>query len=114
LGSQQLEVLDAGCGQGTQALALARLGHHVLGIDLSEELLELARRAASYETGEVRSRLRFAAADLLDLAGDLAGPCGEDSQHRSGRGQVIGRIATEIRTLVAVRAQPEMEGYHPV
>jgi S-adenosylmethionine-dependent methyltransferase len=73
LGAQQLEVLDAGCGQGTQALALARLGHRVLGVDLSEELLELARQAASYETGEVRGRLDFAAADLLDLGGDFAG-----------------------------------------
>jgi S-adenosylmethionine-dependent methyltransferase len=72
-GSQELEVLDAGCGQGTQALALARLGHHVVGVDLSEELLELARQAASTEPSEVRSRLRFARADLWDLGGDFAG-----------------------------------------
>jgi 2-polyprenyl-3-methyl-5-hydroxy-6-metoxy-1,4-benzoquinol methylase len=71
--SQELEVLDAGCGQGTQALALARLGHHILGVDLSEELLELARQAASDEPTEVRSRLRFARADLLHLGGDFAG-----------------------------------------
>jgi len=69
--SRQLEVLDAGCGQGT--VALARLGHHVLGVDLSVELLELARQAASGEPAEVRSRLRFARVDLLDLGGDFAG-----------------------------------------
>ena len=38
-----LRVLDAGCGQGTQAIALARLGHEVVGIDLSDALLETAR-----------------------------------------------------------------------
>jgi len=42
----QLEVLDVGCGQGTQALALARLRHRVVGIDLSVELLDQARSAA--------------------------------------------------------------------
>jgi S-adenosylmethionine-dependent methyltransferase len=70
--SRELEVLDAGCGQGTQALALARLGHHVIGVDLSEELLDLARQAAGHEPPEVLSRLRFARADLLDLGSEFA------------------------------------------
>ena len=72
-GSRELEVLDAGCGQGTQALALARLGHNVVGVDLSEELLDLARKAAGDESPEVRSRLRFARADLLNLGSEFAG-----------------------------------------
>ncbi|QYR24253.1 class I SAM-dependent methyltransferase [Paenibacillus sp. sptzw28] len=37
------EVLDIGCGMGRHALALARLGFKVTGIDLSEALLEKAR-----------------------------------------------------------------------
>ena len=72
-GSRELEVLDTGCGQGTQALALSRLGHHVVGVDLSEELLDLARQGAGDESPEVRSRLRFARADLLDLGSEFAG-----------------------------------------
>lgn len=40
LGGGPLRVLDAGCGQGTQALALARDGHAVTGLDPSAELLE--------------------------------------------------------------------------
>lgn len=40
-------VLDAGCGPGRHALALARLGIEVLGIDLSPEFVELAREAAA-------------------------------------------------------------------
>ncbi|CAN5591691.1 methyltransferase domain-containing protein [soil metagenome] len=71
-GDKQLRVLDAGCGQGTQALRLARLGHLVLGVDLSEELLGDARRAAAAEPSEVRERLGFEHADLLALGPEFA------------------------------------------
>jgi 2-polyprenyl-3-methyl-5-hydroxy-6-metoxy-1,4-benzoquinol methylase len=40
-------ILDAGCGTGTMALALAREGHQVTGVDLSEPLLGVARRKDS-------------------------------------------------------------------
>jgi S-adenosylmethionine-dependent methyltransferase len=39
-------VLDVGCGQGTQMLALARLGCAVTGVEPSAELRELCRREA--------------------------------------------------------------------
>lgn len=39
------EILDIGCGTGRHALALARLGYRVTGVDLSEQLLEKAREA---------------------------------------------------------------------
>ena len=68
-----LRVLDAGCGQGTQALRLARLGHSVLGVDVSEELLRDARRAAAGEPPAVRARLDFDRADLLALGPRFAG-----------------------------------------
>lgn len=38
------EVLDIGCGMGRHALALSSLGYTVTGIDLSDTLLEEARR----------------------------------------------------------------------
>ena len=62
-----LRVLDAGCGQATQAIALARLGHHVVGVDLSDALLAAARSAAAVEPDEVRQRLSFEIGDLLAL-----------------------------------------------
>jgi ubiquinone/menaquinone biosynthesis C-methylase UbiE len=37
--------LDLGCGEGRFARALAAEGHHVTGVDLSPELVELAREA---------------------------------------------------------------------
>jgi len=66
-------VLDLGCGQGTQAIRLARAGYQVHGIDLSDELLAVARAAAAAEPGEVRQRLRFDRGDLLQLGSDVSG-----------------------------------------
>jgi SAM-dependent methyltransferase len=40
-------VLDLGCGPGREALALARLGYEVVGADISEVVLEHARRHAA-------------------------------------------------------------------
>lgn len=62
-----LRVLDAGCGQGTQAIALARLGHRVVGLDVSDTLLETARGTAALQPADVRRRLDFVAGDLLAL-----------------------------------------------
>ena len=63
-------VLDAGCGQGTQAIRLARAGYTVRGIDLSPDLLELAARTAAAEPPDVRARVRFDQADVGDLGRD--------------------------------------------
>jgi SAM-dependent methyltransferase len=42
-------MLDVGCGPGRHALALARRGREVHGVDLSPDFVELARAAASAE-----------------------------------------------------------------
>jgi ubiquinone/menaquinone biosynthesis C-methylase UbiE len=44
-----MRVLDVGCGPGRHALALARLGYRVVGVDHSPEFLALARGAAARE-----------------------------------------------------------------
>jgi len=45
---RRAKVLDLGCGQGRDALFLARVGHHVLGVDISRtgisQMLEEAER----------------------------------------------------------------------
>lgn len=47
LGDSKLKVLDLGCGQGRDALFIARLGHSVTGVDISstgvKQLLEDAK-----------------------------------------------------------------------
>jgi 2-polyprenyl-6-hydroxyphenyl methylase / 3-demethylubiquinone-9 3-methyltransferase len=43
-GSRALRVLDIGCGGGFLSNALAKIGHHVTGVDASEESLAVAAR----------------------------------------------------------------------
>lgn len=52
-------VLDVGCGQGTQALHLARAGHEVTGIDSSRELLALFAETLAAGPAEVAGRVRL-------------------------------------------------------
>jgi 2-polyprenyl-6-hydroxyphenyl methylase/3-demethylubiquinone-9 3-methyltransferase len=40
-----LRILDLGCGNGYVSAELARLGHDVLGVDVSPDGIEIARRA---------------------------------------------------------------------
>ncbi len=50
-------VLDVGCGQGTQAMHLARAGHQVTGLDPSAELLAAFGAALAAEPPDVASRV---------------------------------------------------------
>jgi SAM-dependent methyltransferase len=56
-------VLDAGCGTGENALYIARLGLQVLGVDVAETALAIARAKADERGIEAE----FAAADALQL-----------------------------------------------
>jgi len=55
--SGPLDILDAGCGNGTEAYLMALLGHRVVGVELVSERAEVARsRRAffeSYAGGEI-------------------------------------------------------------
>ncbi len=56
------ELLDVPCGEGRMAIELARRGHRVTGVDLSEPLLDRAREASAGE-----SVLRWERHDARDL-----------------------------------------------
>ncbi|MAF26336.1 MAG: class I SAM-dependent methyltransferase [Gemmatimonadota bacterium] len=47
-------VLDVGCGTGTNALFLRRLGFDVCGVDLSRTAIDRARERASHASAECR------------------------------------------------------------
>jgi SAM-dependent methyltransferase len=46
-------VLDIGCGTGSHSLLLSKRGYHVAGIDISERMVEEARRKAKEEKADV-------------------------------------------------------------
>ncbi len=67
-------VLDAACGSGGHALALAGWGYAAAGVDASPVMVEMARRKAA----EAGRDISFAVADLGELAALAAGEPGED------------------------------------
>ena len=61
-------IIDLGCGQGTQALRLARRGYPVTGVDASAELLARFRADLAAEPAEVQARVRVEQALIEDWA----------------------------------------------
>ncbi len=61
----KLNILDAGCGNGFIASQLAEMGHQVTAIDLSEDGIEIARKAYPNVRFEVRS-IYDELSDLID------------------------------------------------
>jgi S-adenosylmethionine-dependent methyltransferase len=70
-------VLDVGCGQGTQALLLARRGHAVAGLDSSAQLLDDFRAALAAEPAEVGDRVRLVQGEAEAIT-DLFAPSSFD------------------------------------
>lgn len=104
-------VLDVPCGSGRHALALAARGHAVLGVDISAEAIEHARRAASaaavsvqWMVGELRQVPQDASFDAaicmgnsfgyLDLSGTRGFAVALAGAVRPGGGLVIDYGAT--------------------
>lgn len=54
-------ILDIACGQGRHSRELARRGYHVVGVDISEELISFARHAPG------GANVEFLVCDALDL-----------------------------------------------
>ncbi len=92
-------VLDVGCGPGRHALALARRGIDVVGVDLSDDFISLARDAAAaeglaahFEVGDVRE-LAYAEFDaVVCLCQGGFGLLGGRDEPRA-----FGRIAAALR-----------------
>jgi SAM-dependent methyltransferase len=118
-------VLDAGCGTGNYACALARLGYRVVGLDRSARLLVAARaRRASRGARPqfVRADLRtyrpatpFAAALCRGVLNDVLGSRARDAVCKTlaralaPRGVLLIDVRDWRRTLVRKRALPTTE-----
>jgi SAM-dependent methyltransferase len=71
-----LDILDLASGTGLHAIPLARRGYHVVGVELSNEMLEEARQKAGssgsgnpadLQTAEYHGKLTFLHADMRQL-----------------------------------------------
>ena len=62
-------ILDAGCGTGRQATALVQKGYRVVGADLSDEMLDVARQV----NGEDGHKVKFIKAAYSDLPNAVGG-----------------------------------------
>jgi len=69
-GETRGSVLELACGTGRVAIALARSGAHVVGLDQSEQMLAVARRRLACERPTVRRRVRLARGDMRDFSFD--------------------------------------------
>src|SRR3974390_3112809 len=61
-----IRALDLGCGEGTTAVPLAKLGAEVVGIDIASNLVEAGKRRAEKEG---LNNLRFQEGDASNLHG---------------------------------------------
>ena len=61
-------ILDVGCGSGRYAVELARGGAQVVGIDFSEEMLNMARERA--RAANVEEKTTFVSGDFVQWAKD--------------------------------------------
>lgn len=60
-------LLDIGCGAGCNAIPLAAMGWNVLGVDLSQSMLEAAQKRAQEHTLTNRLQLRLASMEKLPV-----------------------------------------------
>lgn len=60
-------MLDLGCGSGRHAVHLAKMGYHVLGIDLSENSIKTANEKAK---AAALQQLRFKRQDMREQVGE--------------------------------------------
>lgn len=116
------EVLDAGCGTGDNALYLAALGVHVLGVDVAETAVSIARQKAAargldaqFIVGDALhlERLGRAFDTVLDSALFHALDADERREYVAGLASVT-RPGGTVHVLCFSDADPNNAGPHPV
>jgi S-adenosylmethionine-dependent methyltransferase len=100
-GRTALRAIDVGCGQGTQALGLARAGHEVVCLDPSAALLEVLVATLMYLDDD---------AGLLDALARMTGPDGRLSL-LVRNGDALGLRPGLLGDWAAVPAAVDADGY---
>lgn len=65
LPTEGLDIVDVGCGAGSQAIMWSERGHHAQGVDISAPLIDLARQRA--RDAELSARFAVGSAGQLPL-----------------------------------------------
>ncbi|MGC8971927.1 MAG: class I SAM-dependent methyltransferase [bacterium] len=60
-------LLELGCGTGRILFPLASNGHSIVGLDISSEMLKIARRKLRKEYPSLRNRIEFVKGDMRDF-----------------------------------------------
>lgn len=96
--SRGSRALEYGCGPGSKALALARLGANVDGIDISPVAIDLARNAAKNEGLGERTAFEVMDAEHLEFAADSFDlVCGSAIIHHLDVERAYGEVARVLR-----------------
>jgi len=61
------KILELACGTGIITIDLARAGLEVTGLDISPDMMAVARDKIAREDGDVRSRIRLVESDMKDF-----------------------------------------------
>jgi len=91
-------VVDVGCGGGLLAEAMARKGAHVVGLDLADDLLSVAKLHALESGVSIDYRVETAEAHALEHAGhyDVV-TCMEMLEHVPDPASVVEALATLVK-----------------
>jgi len=91
-------VVDVGCGGGLLAEAMARKGAHVVGLDLADDLLSVAKLHALESGVSIDYRVETAEAHALEHAGQYdVVTCMEMLEHVPDPASVIEALATLVK-----------------
>lgn len=93
------EILDVGCGVGTESLTFARRGARVRAIDVTPESLACARERAQLLAG-AEVDVTFENLNVLDLPGDARFDAlwlNQSFHHLEPRAQVMDKLAALLR-----------------
>ena len=101
-------ILDAGCGPGQVSVELARRGAHVVAVDLSPNLLDLARERIG--GNDIASSIDFISGDMCDPAlGEFDIVLAMDSLIHYPRDEIVNaleRFAPRVRERIIFTVAP--------
>jgi SAM-dependent methyltransferase len=103
------DVIDFGCGDGDEALELARHGARVYGLDIQDELLVRARERARFEGLSERCRFGREPSELADVIVAL-----DSFEHFADPGGVLAQMHALLKSGGRVIASFGPTWYHPL